>query len=71
MALAARPGTAWFLAAEEREWLQRRQDREQARRQAELAASGKAWGALPALISSELAKSTLSLLLSSALCSLQ
>ena len=49
VALAARPGSAWFLAAEEREWLQRRQDREQARRQAELAASGKAWGALPAL----------------------
>ena len=46
VALAARPGSAWFLAAEEREWLQRRQDREQARRQAELAASGKAWGAL-------------------------
>ena len=39
-ALAARPGTAWFLAGEERAWLQRRQDREQARRQAELAASG-------------------------------
>ena len=48
VALAARPGTAWFLAGEEREWLQRRQDREQARRQAELARSGKAWGELHA-----------------------
>lgn len=45
MALAQRPATAWFLAGEEREWLQRRQDKEQALRQAELASSGKAWGA--------------------------
>ena len=66
VALAARPSSAWFLAADEREWLQRRQDREQARRQTELAASGKAWGALSALASSDLANPTLSLLLYSA-----
>lgn len=44
VALAARPGSAWFLSAEERMWLQTRQDRELALRQAELASSGKAWG---------------------------
>ena len=44
MALAARPASAWFLLEEQREWLQARQDQEQARRQADLAKSGKAWG---------------------------
>ena len=44
VALASRPASAWFLSEEQREWLQARQDQEQAHRQAELAKSGKAWG---------------------------
>ncbi|CAL5220999.1 g3114 [Coccomyxa viridis] len=49
VALAACPASAWFLSREQREWLQKRQDQEQARRQADLAKSGKAWAPLLSL----------------------